>query len=280
MLSLLAAILIGVPVGLIMGITGAGGGMLALSALVLLLDWNMQQATPVALMAVTAGAYIGGLDGLRKKIVRYRAAMLMAAMGSPFAVVGVHAAKMVPQKWLMLSFALVLVWVGSRLIKQNRQIQANMPEDAMTSTTPDVPERAVLAPLNQDTGRFDWNFDTTKIIASIGGIAGFMTGLLGVGGGFIIVPLLRHYSNLGMHAAVATLLMVIALVGTVGVSTALLNGVALPREFTAVFIVATIAGMLIGRRLVARLSAATVQQLFAMLLMLVACGMVIKAAML
>lgn len=262
----LTAFAIGIPVGLIMGLTGAGGGMLALSALVLLLDWNMQIATPVALMAVTAGAYIGGIDGLRKKLVRYRAALLMALTGAPMAVAGVYVARMVSQKWLMLCFALVLIWVATRLIKQNRLLPK------------DEEERHVLARLNPVTGRFDWVMNTVSVIASIGGTAGFMTGLLGVGGGFVIVPLLRHYSNVSMHAAVATSLLVIALVGTVGVSTALLNGVAIPVEFTAQFIVATILGMLAGRRLVALLSATTVQKIFAILLLLVAVGMLVKAA--
>ncbi len=260
------AFAIGIPVGLIMGLTGAGGGMLALSALVLLLDWNMQIATPVALMAVTAGAYIGGIDGLRKKLVRYRAALLMALTGAPMAVAGVYVARMVSQKWLMFCFALVLIWVATRLIKQNRLLPK------------DEEERQVLARLNPVTGRFDWVMNTVSVIASIGGTAGFMTGLLGVGGGFVIVPLLRHYSNISMHAAVATSLLVIALVGTVGVSTALLNGVSIPVEFTAQFIVATIIGMLAGRRLVALLSARTVQKIFAILLLLVAVGMLVKAA--
>lgn len=268
----LTAIAIGIPVGLIMGLTGAGGGMLALSALVLLLDWNMQIATPVALMAVTAGAYIGGLDGLRKKLVRYRAALLMALMGAPMAVAGVNVARLVSQKWLMFCFAIVLIWVATRLLKQNKQNRQNH------SVTEDEAERPVLARLNPVTGRFDWSMNTATVIASIGGTAGFMTGLLGVGGGFVIVPLLRHYSNVSMHTAVATSLLVIALVGTVGVSTALVHGVSIPLEFTAQFIGATIVGMLIGRRLVARLSASAVQKIFAMLLLLVAAGMLIKAA--
>ena len=263
----LTAIAIGVPVGLIMGLTGAGGGMLALSALVLLLDWNMQIATPVALTAVTAGALIGGIDGLRKQQVRFRAAFLMAATGAPMATAGVYAARMVSEKWLMACFAGVLAWVAMRLIAQNKQHGNARQADA---------DRQVIARLNPVTGRFDWNTNTATVIASIGGIAGFMTGLLGVGGGFVIVPLLRHYSNVSMHAAVATSLLVIALVGTVGVSTAILHGVNLPVEFTAAFIASTVVGMLIGRRLVAHLSSRTVQGLFAMLLLLVALGMVIK----
>jgi uncharacterized membrane protein YfcA len=264
----LMPMLIGIPVGVIMGLTGAGGGMLALSALVLLLDWNMAQATPLALMAVTAGAYIGAIDGLRKQLVRYRAALLMATMGAPCAVLGVQVARVLPQAWLMGSFALVLLWVGSRLLIANRQVH----------TAPDESEhsRHTMARLNPLTGRFDWSQKTALVIASIGGVAGFMTGLLGVGGGFVIVPLLRHYSNLSMHGAIATSLLTIGLVGSVGVTSALLHGVDLPQAFSIIFIAATIVGMLLGRRLVAHLPAKTVQNLFAILLLLVAASMALK----
>lgn len=267
----LTAIAIGMPVGLIMGLTGAGGGMLALSALVLLLDWNMQIATPVALLAVTAGAYLGGIDGLRKKQVRFRAAFLMAATGAPMAAAGVYMARMASEKWLLACFALVLVWVAMRLIAQNKQNRLAAHDEA---------DRIVVARLNPATGRFDWTMHTATVIASIGGTAGFMTGLLGVGGGFVIVPLLRHYSNISIHAAVSTSLLVIALVGTVGVSAALLHGVNLPLEFTTWFIASTLVGMLFGRRLAAHLSSSMVQGLFAIVLLLVAMGMVIKVAML
>ena len=261
---LAAAIAIGVPVGLIMGLTGAGGGMLALSALVLLLDWNMAQATPVALMAVTAGAFIGAIDGLRKNLVRYRAALVMAVMGAPLAVVGVQVARVLPQRWLMGSFALILVWVGIGLIRQHRHRAF------------DAESLHALAYLNPLTGRFIWGKPTAMVIAAIGGMAGFMTGLLGVGGGFVIVPLLRRYTNLSMHAAVATSLMTIGLVGSVGVATSLMHGVLLPEQFTKLFIGSTIAGMLLGRRVVALLPAKTVQLAFAILLLVVALSMIIK----
>ena len=196
----------------------------------------------------------------------------MAGMGAPMAVAGVQVARMVSQKWLMICFAFVLIWVAIGLMKQN------MRNTQHRSVPTDQADRQAVARLNPATGRFDWTMKTVIMISSIGGIAGFMTGLLGVGGGFVIVPLLRHYSNLSMHGAVATSLLVIALVGTVGVSTAIIHGVSIPLEFTVQFITATVVGMLAGRCLVARLSATSVQKIFAMLLFLVAAGMLVKAA--
>ncbi|NNG63019.1 TSUP family transporter, partial [Pseudomonas fragi] len=59
-------IVLGVLVGLLLGLTGAGGGILAIPALTLGLGWSLLEATPVALLAVGIAAAVGALDGLRK----------------------------------------------------------------------------------------------------------------------------------------------------------------------------------------------------------------------
>ena len=81
------AILYGLGVGLAMGLTGAGGGVLAIPALVIGLNFSPSQAIPISLIAVALSAVIGCIDGFRKGILRYRAACLMAILGillSPF----------------------------------------------------------------------------------------------------------------------------------------------------------------------------------------------------
>ena len=94
---MLISLLLGVLVGAVLGLTGAGGGILAVPALVVGLGWSMQQAAPVALIAVAGGAGIGALDGFRQKLVRYRAAALMAVIGIPVTALGIRAAQAVSQ---------------------------------------------------------------------------------------------------------------------------------------------------------------------------------------
>ncbi|MBI3285656.1 MAG: sulfite exporter TauE/SafE family protein [Burkholderiales bacterium] len=252
----------GAAVGLVMGLSGAGGGILALPSLVYSQGWSMQQAMPVALLAVTCGALAGALEGWRKKLVRYRAALLMAAAGALPTVFGVRLAQHLSQVWLMALFALILLLVAARLLRH-----APVADDG---------GRAVLARINGDTGRFDWTPRTGAVIAAIGGMAGLVTGLLGVGGGFVIVPMLRRYTNLSMHGAVATSLLVIALVGSVGIASALANGATLPAGFSLSFVASTVAGMLAGRRIAAYLPARKVQTLFALLLLAVAASLLLR----
>ncbi len=257
---MLISSLLGAVVGLVLGLTGAGGGILAVPALVFGMGWSMQQAAPVALIAVAGGAAIGAIEGFRKRLVRWRAALLMAAAGIPFILPALRLAHQLPQRWLYLAFAAVLVIAALRLLQACRPGGERQAESAMGG----------LARIDQDSGRIRWTWPSALLIAGIGAASGFMTGLLGVGGGFVIVPLLRHYTGVSMHGIVATSLLVIAVIGSGGVAIALLHGARPPLAVTAWFAAATAAGMLLGRLLAWRLSARQVQAGFALLLLGVA----------
>ncbi|MDB5975262.1 MAG: sulfite exporter TauE/SafE family protein [Nevskia sp.] len=258
--------ILGLLIGVVLGLTGAGGGILAVPALVFGMGWTMQQAAPVALIAVAGGAALGAVEGFRKRLVRWRAALLMALAAFPCTFLGVRTAHHLPQQWLSGIFAAVMLMVAVRLLRGARR-------DAESSTESSM----ALARIDQNTGRIHWTWPTATLIAAIGAITGFMTGLLGVGGGFVIVPLLRRYSGVSMHGVVATSLMVIAAVSSGGVAIALLHGAVLPLPATAWFAGATAAGMLLGRRLVKTLSARQVQYGFALVLALVACGLLARS---
>src|SRR3546814_1382386 len=112
---------LGALIGLVMGMTGAGGGILAVPALVVGLGFSMTAATPVALMAVGISAMVGALDGLSKKIVRYKAAALMAVLGSVMSHAGIHLARVLPEAALMTLFSLTQLLVACRTIGKIRR---------------------------------------------------------------------------------------------------------------------------------------------------------------
>ncbi|MBV8619776.1 MAG: sulfite exporter TauE/SafE family protein [Curvibacter sp.] len=258
-------LLLGALVGAVLGLTGAGGGMLAVPALVVGLHWSMQQAAPVALIAVAFGAAVGAVEGLRRGLVRYRAAVCMALSGIPFSSLGQWLAHRLSQQVLLLAFSLLMLWVAQRLWRQARAGQ----EARLLPTR--------LGLIDPATGRFLWSPATLGLVAGIGALTGFMTGLLGVGGGFVIVPLLRRFTRLPMQGIVATSLLVIALVGGGAVLNAWWRGQPFPAQETLLFSGATALGMLAGRRAAAHLSARQVQQGFALVLAGVALGLMLKA---
>ena len=263
---MLISLVLGVVVGIVLGLTGAGGGILAVPALVFGLGWSMQQAAPVALIAVAVAATIGTIEGFNRRLVRYRAAMLMAASGIPFTTLGLRAAQALSQQWLMLIFALVMLVVAARLLKS---------QSAVATGVADTHFHAPVH-VNAKTGRVAWTWLTALIIGGIGALTGFLSGMLGVGGGFVIVPAMKKLTEISMHGITATSLMVIALVGGGSVVTALAHGVTLPLTPTLLFSGATVVGMLIGRLLIRRLSQEQVRYGFASLVIVVACGLLLQ----
>ncbi|WP_338849967.1 sulfite exporter TauE/SafE family protein [Massilia sp. W12] len=259
-------LVLGALVGVVLGLTGAGGGMLGAPALMWAMQWNLAQAGPVALLAVVAAASLGALDGLRKRLLRWRAALLMATAGIPASALGGWLALRSPQALLQVLFALAM------LAAALRQLRAGAGRSEENEA-----DLGRIARVCEKTGRFQWNAPTFALIAAIGAVSGLLTGLLGVGGGFVMVPLLRRFSNVRMHGIVATSLSVIALVGlfSVAMHWPHLN----PDQSRAAwaFVIAAMAGMLLGRHLAARLPAARVQLAFACLLIVVAGQMLWRA---
>ncbi|AVA35680.1 uncharacterized protein ACUXAV_002161 [Cupriavidus metallidurans] len=266
---------LGAIVGLILALTGAGGAILAVPLLVFCLHLRMAEAGPIALLAVGVSAAVGALIGLRAGIVRYRAAAMMAASGVLASPVGLWLAHRVPNGPLTVLFAIVLGWVAVRMFRQSRAPQpvASAASVASTAMLPQGP----LPPCQLDdaTGRFVWTASCTRALAASGIGAGFLSGLLGVGGGFVIVPALRRATNAPVKTIVATSLAVITLVSASGVvSTALAGN--MNWHVAAPFAAGAMLGMLVGRLFASRLSGQRLQQGFAVVAGLIAIGMVVK----
>lgn len=225
---------LGCLVGVVLALTGAGGGILAVPLLVFGAHLSMAQAGPIGLLAVGLSSLLGAVLGLRDGIVRYKAAALIAMAGMLVSPLGLWLAQRLPNRPLALLFALVLAWVAYRSFQR-----AANPEDGADEPCPPCH-------INPATGRFVWTFATALIFVSVGMLTGLLSGLLGVGGGFVLVPVLHRYTDLPMKSIVATALAVIALVSIAGVLASNLGGhfnwgVGLPFSFGA------IGGMLAGR---------------------------------
>ncbi|MFB6894409.1 TSUP family transporter [Kitasatospora sp. NPDC056327] len=243
MTTLLLALAAGAVVGLVLGGLGGGGGILAVPALIYLLGLSPAAATTAALLIVLATSVSAIVAHTRAGTIRWRTALAFAAAGLlPAALTGAAAARL-PQGVLTAAFALVAALAGLRMLRPPRPAPAAGPP----------------VPAGSRAGR----------AAASGAGLGALTGLLGVGGGFLAVPALVGAVGLSMEAAIGTSLPVIAVNASASLVTR--GGAAgLDWAVIAPFTAAAVLGAWDGKRLAARLSGAVLQRTFAGLLLAVA----------
>ena len=270
------SILLGLLVGFVLAITGAGGAILSLPLLVFFLHLKMIEAAPISLMAIMISAGLAAALGLRSGIVRYKAATLLATFGVVCAPLGVYVAHQLPEKVLAILFSIVLLVVSWRAFQKFQTPTLLIGDDCDDPNGCDEEDKEEPAcAVNPATSKLFWTAPCTKRLILTGGFSGFLSGLLGVGGGFIIVPTLHSISNLETKMIVATSLAVIALVSMASAFSyagngIILWGVALP------FVSATVVGMLLGRMLHSKISSHVSVLIFGILSLVIAVAMLIK----
>jgi uncharacterized protein len=242
-LSLLLPIFLGFFVGAVLALTGAGGAILSVPLLVFFIGLTIVEAAPVALLALAISASIATVIGFKKGIVRYKSAALMATLGVLFAPLGVKLSGVLPVAILSILFSLVLIFVGMRIViahlaeckpnaEPNNDSKTINPADdgreviiPITQINSDVSDKpAPICQINPVTSRLFWTARCTARLSLTGVVAGLMSGLLGVGGGFIVVPALRAVSNFNMVVIIATSLTVVAFVSAAGFASYALIG--------------------------------------------------------
>jgi uncharacterized membrane protein YfcA len=259
---MMLAVALGAVIGLVLSLTGAGGGVLAIPLLVFGLHLPLQQAAPVGLVAVGLASALGAVMGLRQGIVRYRAAALIGAAGMLMAPLGVLMARHLPNRPMLAAFALVLIYTAWRMLRR-------------PATAEPI---ALTAPcrVSANDQRLTWTRPCARALAGTGLISGILSGLLGVGGGFVIVPALTRYTDLSVRSIQVTSLAVIALVSVSGVSAAAMQG-SLPWDVALPFSGGAVLALLVGQQVAGRLDAKRLQQAFAWFTLAVAFLMLARA---
>ncbi|MBE4733838.1 MULTISPECIES: sulfite exporter TauE/SafE family protein [Streptomyces] len=246
MTALVLALVAGAVVGLSLGALGGGGSVLAVPALVYLLGFAPAAAATASLVIVTVTSATALAAHLRADTVRLRAGLLFAAAGLLPAALGGALSAGLPSPLLTAAFALTAGLAAYRMLR---------PSGTRREASTVRPSRVALSG------------------AGLGGV----TGVLGVGGGFLAVPALMNVVGLRMRDAVGTGLLVItvnsfaALAGRAGTAETLDWAVVAP------FVAAAVLGAWDGRRLAAKVSGDTLRRIFAWLLLAVATAMLIDA---
>ena len=229
-------------IGLSLGLLGSGGSILTVPVLIYLLGQDEKVAIAGSLFIVGSIALAGGLQFLRAGFVQWRSVLVFGLPGMLGTYLGAMLAAYVSGVMQLSLFALVMLGASYLMLR---------PMD-----------------LEHADGR---QRDAWKI-GMDGLVVGVITGLVGVGGGFLIVPALILLGGLSMHQAVATSLIIIALKSYSGFYKYLdvLEQQALELDWKTLFLVTGlgIAGSVVGSRLARRLPQAKLKRWFGVFLII------------
>ncbi|MEU9603978.1 sulfite exporter TauE/SafE family protein [Streptomyces sp. NPDC048057] len=250
MTALVLALLAGAVVGLALGGLGGGGSVLAVPALIYLLGFSPAAATTASLVIVAVTSATALVVHAREGNVRWRTGGLFAAAGLVPAALGGALAGRLPEAVLTGAFAVIAAVVAVRMLRP-----AGADDGATEAVRPGRPGAA----------------------AGAGAGLGAVTGVLGVGGGFLVVPTLTGTLGLRMRAAVGTSLLVISVNALAALATRSGTAEGLDWGLIAPFAGAAVLGAWDGKRLAGKVDAGTLRKVFAWGLAAVAAVMLVDA---
>lgn len=235
---MLLAVPFGLLIGLIVGTVGGGGAILALPVLVYVLHEPVGPASTASLIVVALAASVGASTQALRHNVCLRFALTFSAPAAVGALGGTLLNHQVDARTLILAFVPLMAVAG---VATWRRARADGGDDERPCPT--VPMvRVVLA----------------------GGLVGLLTGFFGVGGGFVIVPVLTLWFGMSFHRAVGTSLVIITLTGVAALASHVAAGTTVDVPVIALLAGSTMVGALVGSLVGMRLPQRALGQGFAL----------------
>lgn len=277
----LAPVLFGFIVGLSLGLTGGGGSILAVPMLVYGLHLQPQRAALVSLCAVGSIALVGAVRKMVAGEVERLAGLLLGISGVLGAPLGIWLARYLPAQIMLILFSVIMVWVAIAMWRraQKRPWEGQAVREAAFDPFSRQSKKSGPGCSLSPQGKLILTSRCTVLILATGALTGLLSGLFGVGGGFIVVPALIALAGLDIRRAVATSLLVVALVSASGVVSGILAGRTIPVGLTLLFGAGGLGGLLAGIGIGVRLPAPTIQKIFSVVIGLVAVYVAVKSFM-
>ena len=232
--SLAAGLVLTGLVGASLGLLGAGGSIIMLPVLVYVIGLEPHAAVPLSLAIVGTTSLLGVALRSTGSQIDWLTALIFGSAALGGAYLGSRLSALVPGALLMLAFGLLLVVVGVRMWRSPDEEEGG----------PRIRRRPSL-------------------MLAAGAFVGVLTGFLGVGGGFLIVPALGRIGGLGIRTAIATSLVVIAMSSIAGLTAHLVHGNSVPLGLAAALTIAALIGAAAGMRGGRNVSSAQLRRGFA-----------------
>jgi uncharacterized membrane protein YfcA len=261
--TLVVAVVAGLLIGLSLGALGGGGSVLAVPVLVYALGQSASQATTGSLVVVGATSLVGAVTARRAGNVLLGRGVAFGAAAIGGAAVGARLSTLVPEPVLLAAFAGLLVLVAG--VMTVRQVGARRSAGTAGGRRPRLDD-----PIVSFRPRFACQCPRALKVLVTATAVGLLTGFLGVGGGFLVVPALVLALGLPMEFAAGTSLVVITVTSTAALAVRAGTGTHPDWALVALLTVAAVVGGYTGARLTARVDTSRLRTAFTLLLLLVA----------
>jgi uncharacterized membrane protein YfcA len=263
---------VGLVSGLLSGQFGIGGGLVTTPAIRLLLGYPALIALGTPLPVILPTAVAGAVSYWRRGLIDVRAGLVIGAVGSVFSVLGALATRLVGGSALMIATGALIVWVAIDMALHTARGTVEVPPAEVGASEADPAEAhapaqaAVAFPAAPDATPASATAPTTFWrLAVIGVATGLYSGLLGLGGGFVVVPALVRWLRFPLKRALGTSLVAVAVLAIPGSITHYALG-HIDLGLAALLIVGTVPGALVGARLTAAARERTVAIAFSAVL--------------
>lgn len=246
-------VILSLVIGLLLGLLGGGGSILTVPVLVYLVHIEPKTAIATSLVVVGVTSLAAVVNHARNGRVCWRTGLIFGIAGMVGAYGGGRLAAYVPGGVLLLLFAAIMFGTALAMLRGRRQ--NNVEADAVKPICPaDLPWLAII-------------FD--------GLMVGVLTGLVGAGGGFLVVPALNLLGGLPMHAAIGTSLLVIAMKSFAGLA-GYITHVSIDLELVSIVTGVAIVGSVLGGLLSRHVSGQSLRRIFAVFVIAIACYLLYK----
>jgi len=262
-MTLVLAVVAGALIGLSLGALGGGGSILAVPVLVYLLGQSATQATTGSLVVVAVTSALAAVAARRAGNVLLGRGISFGVLALGGAAIGAQASTRVSPTVLMAAFALLMLGVGSSMIR--RQLRHRRSGEGRRGPRPRIDD-----PIVTFSPSFACQCPRALKVLVTATVVGLLTGFLGVGGGFLVVPALLLALGLPMESAAGTSLVVITITSLGAL--AVRAGTGVHPEWTPVVIltVTSAAAAVLGTRIATRIDTDRLQAAFTVLVLGVA----------
>src|SRR6478735_6163232 len=220
-------------VGVALGLLGGGGSILTVPLLAYVAGMDAKEAIATSLLVVGVTSAVGAISHARAGRVQWRTGLIFGVVGTAGAYGGGLLARFIPGTVLLIGFAVIMITAAIAMLRGRRDLS---------------------------TGSGPHSLPVIKVVLE-GLVVGLVTGLLGAGGGFLIVPALALLGGLPMPVAVGTSLIVIAMKSFAGLG-GYLSSVQIDWTVAGAVTAAAALGALLGARLTAKVDPDALRKTF------------------